>query len=728
MPNPIRFALVLHNHQPIGNFSHVFQQAFEESYRPFLDTFSRFDNLKISLHTSGSLMEWLDQEHPDYVDQLADLVAAGRIEIVGGPYYEPILAMLPSCDRIGQIRRYSDWLERRLGANVRGMWMPERIWEQSYTRDLVDAGMEYTVLDDYHFKKAGLTNDELYGHFATEDDGKVMSVFPGSERLRYLIPFQSPEDIVAHLAELSDKRPGSLAVFGDDGEKFGTWPGTFQHVYNDGWLERFFQALSDNQDWIQTSTMAEVVDTLPPVGKVYLPDCSYREMTEWSLPASQLTKYQSICHEMENDPHWEQISQFIQGGFWRNFKVKYPESNEMYTRMMSVSRRLQLATEAANRGEAIDADLLEEAQTELYRGQCNCSYWHGAFGGIYLPHLRNAVYEKLISAENLLDRATGRSGKWVEASAEDLNFDAKPEICLSNDRLAALVEPAAGGRLYELDVRSICHNLLATLTRRPEAYHQKVLAGAGGEHDECASIHDRVIFKQPDLDKRLDYDSYLRKSMLDIFFDEQVSLDDVASGKANLHGDFLHGHYEGRIRRNPDRIQIQLSRQGTVDDSTFKLTKGITLNAGSGKLEIAYMLENLPQDRSFHFGAEFNFAGLPSGADDRFYSDTDGNRLGQLGEKIDLTNTHGLGMTDQWLGIEIRMHMSRETDFWAYPVETVSQSEGGFELVHQSIAVVPHWQVRADAEGRWSVTFEIDLDTSMAEERSNHNSTVAAAF
>ena len=105
------------------------------------------------------------------------------------------------------------------------------------------------------------------------------------------------------------------------------------------------------------------------------------------------------------------------------------------------------------------------AQRELYRGQCNCSYWHGAFGGIYLPHLRNAVYNHLIAADNLLDKATanGHSNGHVEATVDDYNFDARQEVCLLNDKLVALLAPASGGQMYELDVRSICHNALATL-------------------------------------------------------------------------------------------------------------------------------------------------------------------------------------------------------------------------------------------------------------------------
>ena len=120
MPNPIRLILALHNHQPIGNFEHVFQQAYEDSYLPFLDVFSRYESLRIALHTSGSLMEWLDAAHPEYVDRLAELASKGRIEIIGGAYFEPILAMIPSRDRVGQIRSYSRWLQNRLGTTVRG--------------------------------------------------------------------------------------------------------------------------------------------------------------------------------------------------------------------------------------------------------------------------------------------------------------------------------------------------------------------------------------------------------------------------------------------------------------------------------------------------------------------------------------------------------------------------------------------------------------------------------
>jgi alpha-amylase len=712
MANSIRFVLALHNHQPVGNFDNVIEQAYRESYLPFLDVFTHYASLRFALHTSGCLMQWLDVNHPEYVDRLRQLVAEGRLEIIGGPLEEPILPMLPTRDRIGQIRRYSEWLERRLGTTVRGAWIPERVWEQSLTRDLVAAGIEYIILDDFHFRCAGLTNEQLHGYYLTEDDGHLLKVFPGSERLRYTIPFAEPEETIRHLSELAAARPDSVVVFGDDGEKFGTWPETHKHCYENRWLPRFLDLLAANQSWIQCTTLAEAADNMPPVGKIYLPDGSYREMTEWSLPAEQLVKYEQVTHDMEHDPRWPALRQFVQGGFWRNFKLKYPESDEMYCRMMMVSRRL-----AEMRLANGSAGLVDQARAELYKGQCNCSYWHGAFGGIYLPHLRHAVYNHLIRADNLLNEAEGRHGPWVEALADDFNLDARQEVQLANDRMLALVAPARGGQIYELDVRTICLNLLGTLSRRPEAYHRKVLAGGAQHEDSCASIHDRVVFKQAGLDQRIVYDSYQRKSLLDHFYNLDAPFEAVASGQAQELGDFLMAPYEARIRRNRNIVQLVLKRSGFAAGHCVRIVKSITLEAGLSTLEISYSLENLPLDRPLHFAVEFNFAGLPAQAENRYFYDGDHRRLGHLGAKLDLADVNGLGLADEWQGIGVGVKSSRPTSFWTFPIETVSQSEGGIELVHQSVAVFPHWYVQGDQQGRWNVSMTLSIDTSLAESR-----------
>lgn len=716
MTPSVNLCLVLHNHQPIGNFDGVFEQAYQDSYLPFLDVFEPFRSLAISLHTSGPLMMWLAERHPEYVDRLRLLVDAGRIEIIGGPQYEPIMTMLPRRDRIGQIRAYTTWLERTLGAKVTGMWTPERVWESNMASDMVAAGIGYTVLDDFHFRAAGLTDEQLTGYYLTEDDGAAIRIFPGSERLRYTIPFAPVQETIDHCWHFAQAHPGSVLTFGDDGEKFGTWPDTKQHVYRDGWLRSFFEALTANAGWLNTITLSRAVVETKPIGKVYLPDCSYREMTEWSLPTARQEAFDDVTHAIEDHHRWDDLRPFVRGGFWRNFRVKYAEANEMYARMIYVSRRLQAAEHAG--ADSVD---LAEARDHLYRGQCNCPYWHGAFGGIYLPHLRNAIFHHLIRADSIIEKAmvpfaNGHSigGPAVQASADDYDFDLLQEVRLANSHFTLWLAPGRGGRLYQWDLRKIAHNLLATMQRRPEAYHRKVLAGPSQAGDSVSSIHDRVVFKQAGLEKRLGYDRYPRKSMMDHFFDDDATLEEIEAGTVMERGDFVDLPFEAKIRRASDRVQLQMRRDGNAWGLPVTITKAVTLLAASDEMTVTYLLENLPKDRSLHFAVEMNFAGMPSGADDRFFTSATGKRLGQLGTRLDLAQCDGLRLSDQWLGLDVSLSFDRLGGIWAFPVETVSQSEGGFELVHQSVCVMPHWSVRGDEAGRWSVQMTVRAATRAA--------------
>lgn len=429
-------------------------------------------------------------------------------------------------------------------------------------------------------------------------------------------------------------------------------------------------------------------------------------MTEWAQPVARQVEHDQLVHSVDQQPQWKSIESFMAGGFWRNFKVKYPETNHMYARMMYVSQLLETA-----RDNGVNQQVLDTAQDHLYQGQCNCPYWHGAFGGVYLPHLRNAIYKHLLDAETLLERAMGRPEKRVEATVADYLFDARTETRLANEQLVAWISGGSGGQIYELDLRNIGHNLNACIARREELYHAKVLEGESEGDQAAASIHDRVVFKQADLDKQLHYDSRLRNSLIDHFWDEDVQLASIADSTAMERGDFADGAYQTKIRRNPDRIQVLMTRQGNAWGIPLTITKGVTLNAGSDELEIAYLIEGLPQDRALHFGVEFNFAGLPDGQDNRYYSDVDGQMLGQMQSQLSLSDSTGIHLTDGWLDLNIGLTFNQVGGVFTYPVQTVSQSEAGFELVHQCVSVQPHWLVRGDANGNWATVMKLSLAT-----------------
>src|SRR5258705_2520871 len=101
----VHFLLGVHNHQPIGNFDFVFEKAYTQAYLPFLEAMERHPRLHWNLHATGILWEWLEEHHADYMDRIAQEVRLGRLEILNGGYYEPILPALSDVDEAGQIQK-----------------------------------------------------------------------------------------------------------------------------------------------------------------------------------------------------------------------------------------------------------------------------------------------------------------------------------------------------------------------------------------------------------------------------------------------------------------------------------------------------------------------------------------------------------------------------------------------------------------------------------------------
>ncbi|KPJ53126.1 MAG: hypothetical protein AMS16_05615 [Planctomycetes bacterium DG_58] len=711
MTGKVLFIMGLHSHQPVGNFDFVIEKATRECYHPFLEVLGTYPQIRMSLHYSGVLLEWIREHHCETFDLLGRLVGAGQVEMMGGGFDEPILVMIPDHDKAGQIQKQTDYLEKQFGVRPVGLWLAERVWEQCLVKPIADAGMRYVAVDDSHFKFAGLSGTDLCGYYTTEDQGRMLNIFPMSELLRYYVPFKDPEKTIEYLRAFAREDGTALVTYADDGEKFGSWPETHKHVYTDGWLERFFKLLTENADWIEFVTFAEALDRVEPLGQVFLPDASYREMMEWVLPVDSQHAYEDLVADFKEKGIWERAKFFVKGGFWRSFRAKYPEANEMYSKMMLVSEKVSRLGESPVSGQTNGR--YEAARDELYQGQCNCSYWHGIFGGLYLPHLRYAVYNHLIAAENIADEELKGNREWCESQVVDYNFDRRPEVLLSSPHLSLYLVPHRGGHLAELDIRAKKFNPLSVLTRRPEAYHRTVLRSQeqkkeqDQEGPQVASIHDSVVFKSEGLEKMLQYDRYKREGLIDHVMGPEVTLDDFARGDFVELGDFVEGAYEFEVSKRGALQRVTMTRRG-ADEPTFTVTYEIT---GA-------------EDRAlrFVFGVEMCYAMLAPHADDRFYyleepdttlRSTEGTslrstsvKLGDLATRVDVEGVRRFGLADGWQQLDIGITFSEPARLWTFPLETVSQSEAGFEAVYQGSVVLTHWTVVLERGESWKLKLE----------------------
>jgi alpha-amylase len=687
MAQKLNLVMVLHHHQPPGNPDAIVDRCYRQSFAPVQALLARYPTLPVTQHFSGVLLDWLAEHHADYVDRLVEMHSAGRIEILGGAYSDPILPALPREDRIGQILRYGQQLERRFGLRPRGMWLPERVWEPTLAGDLAAAGIEHTILDDAHFENIGMSGRQLHGYWLTDDNSPPIALFAGSEKLRFLIPFATPDEVIAHLRAVAIEHPGAVLVYSDDGEKFGAWPGMHERCFERGWLPRFFDLLAGARDWLNVTTLREVVDRIPPLGKVYIPDSSYREMAGWSAWFDRDGEARMpSAMKIERVPP-------ARVGTWRNFRVKYPASDEMITRMHMVSRRLRRVEQST-----VETDAIVAARHELDLAQSGCAYWHGIYPGVYLPELRQAVYRHLITAENLLDAADQKPSPWVEATVDDVNSDVHREVVLANEHVMAFFDPERGGMLYELDLREPAVNLLATCARRHEPYHDATAPSSAATNGEATPSAEAQAAARPVIEHV--YDTHPRKALVDHFFEPTASLAEVVAGKADELGDFVQGRYHRRVRRRDGSIELTLSRSGWVEENALKVTKTVTLGAGESELEIVYLLEQVPDD-GLHFAVEFNIAALASDAGGA-YLDEHGEPIGDLGQPLDVAGSV-LSIRLQPSDVEWTLRGSRPGAFWSFPIRTYTRCQERYEWIQQSVVVLPHWHVTPDARGRWEL-------------------------
>ncbi|WP_456398804.1 alpha-amylase/4-alpha-glucanotransferase domain-containing protein [Mesoaciditoga sp.] len=687
----INFLFGIHNHQPIGNFDFVVEDAFERSYKPFIDVLEKHPKVKMAVHFTGWLLERIVQSHSDYIYKIRDLVQKGQIEVFTGGFYEPIVPVIPEEDRIGQINKLSDYVEGLFGKRPRGMWLAERVWEPQIAKSLALAGVEYIVVDDNHFKNAGYYEDELTGYFVTEEEGYTLKIFPISQKMRYLIPFEGIQDSLQLLKSSSTEDGSNAMVMFDDGEKFGVWPGTYERVYNEGWLDEFFSALEENEEWLKTITFSEYVDKFPSKGRVYLPISSYSEMMEWALPTRAKAEFESLVSSLKEEKKYEKMEMFLKGGIWRTFLAKYTESNLMHKKFLHIHEKMKEV-------QSVPPKVLDE----YWKGQCNDVYWHGVFGGLYLPHLRAAVYKHLIKAEKELEKSSSESGERIEVL--DYDKDGFDEVLLKNEDISVVVDADYGARVLEIDLRKAEFNLINSLTRRYEVYHEWISKAITHEEMEkegkSKTIHDVILTKEKGLEEFLSTDWYERFSYIDHFFGKNFTLDGYSNSRYPEQGDFVNQPYE-LVKNNV------FLRHGHVwigtDWVPISVKKEFELKWNS--LEVSYEITNdSSKTVDLHFGSEMMCNLMAPSADDRY--------LEWSGEKHHASYTgtfsaNKVRINAEYEGVHVNLEVSEKAEFFVYPVYTISYSEGGFEKVYQGTSLTPAWKFNVGPHQ--SKTFKISL-------------------
>jgi alpha-amylase len=236
---------------------------------------------------------------------------------------------------------------------------------------------------------------------------------------------------------------------------------------------------------------------------------------------------------------------------------------------------------------------------------------------------------------------------------------------------------------------------------------------ASGNADGGAkTIHERVAVKEEGLQYHLLYDWYTRGSLLDHFLGSGVDLAEFMRSEYYEAGDFVLGAYAMRSKRTGKSAVVTLERDGVVAGLPVKLRKELSLRSASGEFIVTYSITNRSSEElNTAFGSEFNFSLLAGNAHDRYYDipghSLDKKNLASLGETNDVTQ---VSLVDEWLRLRLTLAFSRPAILWRAPVETVSQSEAGFERVYQSSLVMPIWRISLLPEKAWETEIRVKIE------------------
>ena len=685
----INLILGNHNHQPVGNFDFVFESTYQKAYKPFLEILEKYKEIKFNFHYTGSLLLWIEKNHPEHIEKLKNLVKEKRIEIQSGGFYEPIMPSIPDKDKDIQIQKLNNYIKNKFDFNPKGAWIAERVWEPTLVKNLAKNEIKYIMLDDSQFLTTGIDTKNIFGYFITDNENYKLNIFPISQELRYLIPFREVEKSIEYLKSIATEDGDRVVVLHDDGEKYGDWPGTQKWVYEDKWLEKFFEALSEEKDIIKTTTYSEYMQKFSPISKIYIPTGSYEEMLTWVLPAKVQDEFHTKLEELKKSKENDIITRFMRGGFWRNYFSKYSESDRMNKRMIYASNTYEEFKEF-DKSKKDNSKDKEAALDYLLQGQCNCPYWHGTFGGLYLNNLRHSTYSNLIKSTSISEK--NLYGKnYFTVKEVDFDMDGRDEIIVSSEK-ETLIFHTLSGSIVEWDLKKENPiNLIDTLKRREEAYHISAVRNTNNDNqnDGHVSIHEMVKKVDEKIAKYLVFDKNEKVFGVDHFLNKMPSAEEFQLLQYEENSCFFESHYKILSHKlEKDCAIITFNKDGKVNEKNINLTKKYIINFAGG-FSLETIIENKSEeDIEFVYALENNITLLAGGENDRYYIGENKRISENLSDAGEFAGKI-FGMTDEaYIKIKILIECEEEANYLYMPNYTISDAVDKLEMNYQNSTIV----------------------------------------
>jgi alpha-amylase len=766
----IGLVLCIHCSSPPGLTGEALRRAFECAYLPLIEALEDAPDLKITLHFSGDLLEWLESYAREHLKSLEAMVTSGRIEVLGGLFGGGVIPALPERDIEEQVRRMARWWRRHGDPRIRGACLPQGAWDPDAARIFGGLGLEFTILEQIQLQ--GATTD---GWWLTERQGTRLALFAADERLSRMIPDATPAHILAEIDRRA--REGSrFLVASVPGERFGAaLDASATRCFGaSGWVGGFFAALAENLHWLKLTDFGTVLDRLRPSGRNHPPPSLPPPAALYAYGSQGLALAEALDKaRLEHSgfapalPGWEQLL------------TRWPELDRLHKRMLRASQEVHRLTNSLRdqrrvaelQGEA-QADLRDawrEATAALHRAQHGPALMIGTEVGAQDGSIRHDAISSLLRCEYTVAEAFEEA--WTTRIEQlDGDCDGLPEVTARTPRLRATLIPARGGAMTALDIWSLPGSLLNLWSRRPEPWHSTLPEESAqlqvrrpvslNDLLDDVGLDDLVLdessqaalegstgpllppgppplprFCTPPplgdflLNRNIPLDSYIRASYLDRFLDSSTTFESFVQGNFLEAGDFASGEYRvlraqvsepSVLDRGGAGATIELVRDGNINEGAAmrlaKITKKYRFPTAEASCLVDYVLAN-----SFHdpirgrFAIELNLnldsnTGPATSLEMLPPAPEEGPFAGP--EKVSLhskgkSEVEQVTWEDQERGLKVSIKISPPAHLWRFPIETTSPTPRGLERIFQGFCLLLWWPVEL-----WSLeerTFQVDL-------------------
>lgn len=583
---------------PCGLAHEALAAQADEILEPLVRTLER-SGAAICLRIDGNLLEFLDQHRGALADRVARLASSGQVEMVGGGFYAPILALLPTRDAIGQLEMSAGFLDRRTGVRPRGAWLDGGVWEPQLAEVLADAGALWTVLDEAALRAAAVDGVPS-GWYATEHAARPLAILPIDRAMAHAFARGASAAVVDVVVERA-RDVGRV-----DRPLVLTWAGPAQVLAGQGQaggLQVLLDALARANrvaaagagSQVRLALPTESIETTPSGGRVYLASgvaatLLHQTVAPWRLQGWRQRRAQLVA----SGDDVATVDDWLRGGLWQAFLARYGEVDRLHKRMVDVSRRFAAVERVMRNGGFRAMSQLVKPRRALYRGQAGAAYGWGEHAGLHDAGLRAAVHAALAEAERSVEGLVREPTDFLEVSLRDLFADFETAVLVRNRGLRAVLSPAKGGVLATFELTETGVALHDVMTRRFEDGHPP---GSPVDGHERGWLHDRFLAPG---------------ATIEAWMDDRAEV-----------GDLMHRRYrtlavQSSGRGGDERVTITLAcdgalrlalEDGTIATVEVAVIKRVQMRADARALEVDWSVEFLPPlPIDVDFGVESNIA------------------------------------------------------------------------------------------------------------------------